>query len=266
MFKNKVAVVTTLAGAVMLALPASGQAPTTPATPPSTVSATDRQAQAPAGADLRKLIGRDVKNAANETIGEIESVFLRSDGSVDGVMVSVGGFLGMGEREVKVGWNDLKISRNGENVTVNMTRDQLKALPEYKYADRTWRGQVFTERGPWTPEQSRNTAAARESWENFSSLGSVSGSAIMGATVRNQNRETLGEVEEIYVGKDGKIDEIIISVGGFLGMGEKNVAVKWSDVRIDREGDDLIVNADWTKEKVKAMPDRKRPQQAEKPR
>jgi hypothetical protein len=36
---------------------------------------------------LRKFIGRDVKNAADETIGEIESVFVRPDGTVDGVMV-----------------------------------------------------------------------------------------------------------------------------------------------------------------------------------
>lgn len=37
---------------------------------------------------------------------------------------SVGSFLGMGEREVKVGWNDLKISQNDEKVTVDTTQGQ----------------------------------------------------------------------------------------------------------------------------------------------
>lgn len=87
-------------------------------------SPADPGAKPPSATDLRKFIGRDVKNAADETIGEIESVFVRPDGTVDGVMVSVGGFLGMGEREVKVGWNDLKISQNDEKVTVDTTQDQ----------------------------------------------------------------------------------------------------------------------------------------------
>ena len=66
-----------------------------------------------ATADTRKLIGRNIKNAEGETIGEIKSIYLTADGKVDSVMVSVGGFLGVGEREVRIAWSDLKIAENG---------------------------------------------------------------------------------------------------------------------------------------------------------
>jgi hypothetical protein len=54
-------------------------------------------------------------------------VFITPDGNVDSVMVGVGGFLGVGEREVQLAWKDLQIMDNGEKVVVNMSKDQLKA-------------------------------------------------------------------------------------------------------------------------------------------
>ena len=89
-----------------------------------------------ATADTRKLIGRNIKNAEGETIGEIKSIYINKDGKVDSVMVGVGGFLGVGDREVRIAWSDLRITDNGEKVTVNMTKDELKAKPEYKYKER----------------------------------------------------------------------------------------------------------------------------------
>lgn len=100
-----------------------------------------------ATADTRKLIGRNIKNADGETIGEIKSIYINKDGKVDSVLASVGGFLGVGDREVRIAWSDLRITDNGEKVTVNMTKDELKAKPEYKYRNETWRGQVFTDTG-----------------------------------------------------------------------------------------------------------------------
>ena len=44
---------------------------------------------------------------------------------------------------------------------------------------------------------------------------------------------------------------------GFLGVGTKDVAVKWSDLKIGRDGKDLMLTTDWTKDSLKAMPDYK---------
>src|SRR5262249_4542509 len=75
-----------------------------PAKPPMTQSQTYNS-----GADAQKLIGRNIKNLQDQTIGEIKSVHLDSDGKVDQVIVSVGGFLGIGDREVAINWKDLNI-------------------------------------------------------------------------------------------------------------------------------------------------------------
>ena len=98
---------------------------------------------------------RNVKNAQDETIGEIESVYVNKDGKIDSVIVGVRGSLGMGERDVKLAWKDLNVTKGGKKVTVNMTKDQLKAMAPYKYSDTKWRGHVFNDSGLYTPTGNR---------------------------------------------------------------------------------------------------------------
>ena len=139
---------------------------TSPPAPGTTTILPGRGMPAPTvSGDTRKLIGRNVQNAQNETIGEIKSVYIGPDGKVDSLIVRVGGFLGVGEREVRLAWSDLKISDNGEKVVLNITKDELKAKPEYKYSNAGWRGQVFSDEGPWTagdPNRIVRDRAARE--------------------------------------------------------------------------------------------------------
>lgn len=99
------------------------------------------------GVQARKLIGSNLKNANNETIGEVDSVLLDSDGKVRSVIVGVGGFLGMGERNVAVNLNALNIADGGDTVRTTLTKDQLKAMPEYQYSDKSYRGKMFNDRG-----------------------------------------------------------------------------------------------------------------------
>src|SRR5262245_47726669 len=73
------------------------------------------QPAAPSGTDARKLLGSDIRNMHNETIGEIKSIHLDSSGKADAVIASVGGFLGIGDREVMLDWRDLKIDDNGHH-------------------------------------------------------------------------------------------------------------------------------------------------------
>ena len=135
------------------------------ASPPASTTIDSKMAPS-ATADTRKLIGRNIKNADGDTIGEIKSIYINKDGKVDSVMVGVGGFLGVGDREVRIAWSDLKITDNGEKVMVNMTKDELKAKPEYRYKNKSWRGQVFTDTGPWAARPSdsarRPTRRARQ--------------------------------------------------------------------------------------------------------
>ena len=82
-----------------------------------------------------QLVGAKVYNNANDNIGSIEDIILKPDGSIDEVVLSVGGFLGMGDKYVAVPFSDLKITRDGSSLKIVTlaTKDSLKALPAYQF-------------------------------------------------------------------------------------------------------------------------------------
>jgi sporulation protein YlmC with PRC-barrel domain len=116
--------------------PSTAPATTLPTTRPSaaapSTTVTTTTAAAPNAMKGSTLMDLKVKNNANETIGEIDDVIVSSDGKVEQVIVSVGGFLGIGERKVAIAWQDVKFDANREVAMVNMTKDQLKTAPEFK--------------------------------------------------------------------------------------------------------------------------------------
>lgn len=81
-----------------------------------------------------KLIGQDVVNESNETVGSIDDLVLTQDNQVQAI-VSVGGFLGMGERLVAVPMDQLQM-RDDQFVMRNATKDSLQRRPEFKYQNR----------------------------------------------------------------------------------------------------------------------------------
>jgi hypothetical protein len=86
-----------------------------------------------AGYRASKIIGSDVVNDANETIGEINDVLVSSDGKQPYAVLSIGGFLGMGTHLVVVPYETLKF--DDKKVTLlGGSKDGLKMLPEFKYA------------------------------------------------------------------------------------------------------------------------------------
>jgi sporulation protein YlmC with PRC-barrel domain len=82
-----------------------------------------------------KLVGSKVYNDANENIGSIEDIVLKPDGSMDEVVLSVGGFLGIGDKYVAVPFSDLKITRDGSSLKIvtHGTKETLKAQPAYQF-------------------------------------------------------------------------------------------------------------------------------------
>ena len=86
------------------------------------------------------LIDTKVTNAAGETIGDINDVLIDKDGKVAAVVLGVGGFLGMGERHAAVTFSSLQLTRDANGnplVRVDVTKDQLKAQPEWKWEPAT---------------------------------------------------------------------------------------------------------------------------------
>ena len=80
-----------------------------------------------------KVIGASVVNEANETVGKVDDVIIGQDGKSPFVILSVGGFLGMGTKLVVLPYEQLKATEN-KLILPGATKDALKDLPEFKYA------------------------------------------------------------------------------------------------------------------------------------
>jgi hypothetical protein len=86
-----------------------------------------------AGYRSSKIVGSPVVNDANEKIGDVDDLLVEPSDKVLFAVLSVGGFLGMGERLVVVPFGSLQIAGN-RVMLPGGTKDALKALPEFKYA------------------------------------------------------------------------------------------------------------------------------------
>ena len=82
-----------------------------------------------------EAVGQAVYNRANERIGEVEELLIDADGRVFATVVAVGGFLGMGERNVAVSYRAFQMTRdtNGKpRLVVNIDKAALEKAPAYK--------------------------------------------------------------------------------------------------------------------------------------
>jgi hypothetical protein len=101
----------------------------TPEAPPqpSVTILGSRQAQS--------ILGKEVRSSANENMGRIVDVIVDHGGRARAAVIDFGGFLGVGSRKIAVDWNALSFAPAGDKrdvVTSELTRDQVKAAPEYK--------------------------------------------------------------------------------------------------------------------------------------
>lgn len=86
------------------------------------------------GMHASKLIGVDVSTIDDENVGSISDLIIDADGQVVAFVVGVGGFLGMGEKNVAIGWD--KVMKSGtadeQKLRINESYDALLSAPEYK--------------------------------------------------------------------------------------------------------------------------------------
>jgi sporulation protein YlmC with PRC-barrel domain len=121
------------------ALPDDGTADATGAAPATDMAAATGQSkfikEQDAGAVLAsELIGQNVYSPANETLGDVNDVVWSDEDGIQGLVVGVGGFLGIGEKEVAVSYDafDIRSDGNGgEKLVLSATADELAAAPDF---------------------------------------------------------------------------------------------------------------------------------------
>src|SRR5262245_16058574 len=102
--------------------------------PPQTVQLTKVDVvKVATGYRASKVIGASVVNEGNDTVGKVDDIIIGQDGKSPFVVLSVGGFLGMGNKLIVLPYEQLK-AVEGKMLLPGATKDALKALPEFKYA------------------------------------------------------------------------------------------------------------------------------------
>lgn len=204
-----------------------------------------------------------------DDIGEINEIVLTREGSVQSVIVGVGGFIGVGERDVAIDMSQLKfVSEEGDSddffLVVNASTAGVEEAPEYmsnrqdaSMESGTTTAATDVPMATATDRPMLNQPAVERDGYTPVAVDEMTAEDLTGARVYGANDEDVGEISELLMTDDGKIDRAVIDVGGFLGMGERSVAVTFNELQIIRtdDGSDFRVYIDSTEEALEQQPE-----------
>lgn len=90
----------------------------------------------------------------------------------------------------------------------------------------------------------------------YSESGEWRASKLMGTKVTNSAGESIGDINEVLIDKDGKVVAAVIGVGGFLGIGERHAAVTFGSLQLTRDSkNNPLVRVDVTKDQLQSAPE-----------
>jgi len=222
-----------------------------------------------------EIIGRQVYASAAgdaEHIGDINNLVIGQNGDIVAVVIGVGGFLGIGEKNVAVDFSELQWTNaedNSERYVLATTKDALEAAPDFVARDMddaaddnamAPAGNAAADAAAATGnavdnavDATANAAGkAADATANAASQAAadaraaIDRSTLTDATVTTDdltgtraygpNDEDLGTIGDVVLGEDGKTAEaVIIDFGGFLGIGTKPVAVGFDTLKFQQD-------------------------------
>lgn len=187
-----------------------------------------------------KLVGVNLKNHRDETVGEVENCLIDLHGQrAEFLIVSAGGFLGIGEHHAIMPFRAVSLRKEAEDgslvATVDTTKERLKSAPAYD--EDKWRSQIAD--ANWRSTLESYYGVARDI-DDFSSRGAksfVTASELLGADVENASGEDVAEVEDLAIELGGGyVAYARLDFGGLLGIGEKSYPVPLTKIsRVDGE-------------------------------
>jgi sporulation protein YlmC with PRC-barrel domain len=219
------------------------------------------ESQTTGAVDAGKLIGKNVVDANGDTVGEIDSVMVGANGEVKAVVLDVSTWL-QSEKLISVPWSELAMTDDG-TITSTLMKDDAKAAADYKYATEDRRRQVLDEKGEiYAGTGATDTEMATASGGDGTlgtpvknPDGSVNASQLVGLNIEDGEGGNIGEVGEVVIGSSGKLEGVLVDVGGFLGMGTHHVLLNWQDIKLSGTGDDVKAVVNTTKENLKSLPE-----------
>lgn len=218
-----------------------------------------------------------------DDIGEINNVILSRDGNVKAVVLGVGGFLGINEKDVAVDMNSIKFvnEKDDEDDFFLVIKANKQSLIDAQEFDNQWRetnsvqqNAIKLQDEDANSETDNTTTASTETDEmetdrahlrrpmvemdgwSDAELQDLTTEALTGARLYSTNNEDIGEVDQLIVNSSGQIERAVLDIGGFLGLGEHRIAVPLEEIQIKRtdDGNEFRVYIDATQEALEAQP------------
>lgn len=234
------------------------------------------------------LIGQSVYTRESENaemIGDINDVVISEDGQINAVIVGVGGFLGISEREVAIAFGRVNIageSGGDKRIWADVTRAELQAAEPYERPDwASWdsvrqaadqlagdASNVYQDTvsavgdgiaGPASADSNDTISETeRQAWLDGKwkfELSAAPTNSLVGATIYTERGKPMGDVDEIVMEGPNRLKGVVVDIGGFLGFGEKAVIVDSDKFTIYRDNaGDLHLLTTMTETQFKAAP------------
>lgn len=192
------------------------------------------------------LIGMKVISEKGDSLGRIEDVVVHPGGEPSYAVLSFGGELGLGDKLFAMPWSVLRTIEpdkakkdSTRSLVLPLDEKRLKAAPGFDkknwptMADRDWTQEVDAYYRSDLDSKTKKPveAASRPSVITWRAT------ELKGVNVESPKGEKLGDLKELAIDSNGRVCYVALSVGGFLGMGDRVVAVPWDSMTFSLGGD-----------------------------
>ena len=230
--------------------------------PAATTTTTAAPATTAEGTLVTKIIGADVYDSAADDaakIGDVKDIVIANDGKAKYIVIGVGGFLGIGEKNVAYDFSKAEwVEKKGERWLVAKTsKEDLTAQPDFDlkaYDTTASNAAASANNEPAATTDNTATAAIDKASLTELPVDKISTNDFVGTTVYGADDAKVGEIGDVVLSTDKKVDAVIVDVGGFLGMGEKQVAVGLEKLKFmaDKDGNRYLYT-NFTKDQLEAQ-------------
>ncbi|MGV0879835.1 PRC-barrel domain-containing protein [Martelella sp. FLE1502] len=262
------------------------------------------------------VYGMSAETQEREQVGDIADIVMNTDGTANAAVIGVGGFLGIGEKEVAISFDRLswEPGENGAWLSIDATREELESAPEFESDNENLMkvgrapapegtmaegsndlansaGTALDEAGNATGEAMNDVATgigtaadatgnamndvasnvdnAGDAMQNDGAMAenpmlegmsevdtaSISYDELEGAPVLGADGDNVGEISDIIVYGDNNENVFVVDVGGFLGIGEKPVAISADSATVMSDGDTYVVQTKYDRETLENQPE-----------
>lgn len=222
-----------------------------------------------------------------ENIGNVNDLLLDEQGNIQAILVDVGGFLGMGARQVAIGLDQVNFVTDPDDTTqvyivTTMGADMLESAPEFDQTAQQERGmqqqdgvqqEGALQDGTQQQDMQQQDAQQQDEWrggreglmapdierEGYqqAQIDEISADELLNANLYDVNDDNVGNVTDVVLGAEGEAQYIVADVGGFLGLGAHTVAIGFDEVSVmhDEGMTDLRIYVDVTEDTLRTMPE-----------